>query len=72
MSRNMDETGTVFGQDMTARYHATDTWMRRNGQWQIVAGPGAALLRRPSASGRSMTLNSVGMLAPTSLLPETG
>jgi hypothetical protein len=38
MSYDMDETETVFGQDMTARYHATDTWMRRNGQWQIVAG----------------------------------
>jgi len=38
MSYDMDETETVFGQDMTARYHATDTWMRRDGQWQIVAG----------------------------------
>lgn len=38
MSYDMDETESVFGQDMTARYHATDTWMRRNGQWQIVAG----------------------------------
>lgn len=23
---------------MTARYHGTDTWMYRNGKWQIVAG----------------------------------
>ncbi|MBZ5667702.1 MAG: DUF4440 domain-containing protein [Acidobacteriia bacterium] len=38
MSYDMDETETIFGQDMTARYHATDTWMRRNGQWQIIAG----------------------------------
>ena len=38
MSYDMDETETVFGQVMTARYHATDTWMRRHGQWQIVAG----------------------------------
>jgi hypothetical protein len=38
MSYDMDETETVFGQDMTARYHATDTWMRRNGEWKIVAG----------------------------------
>ena len=37
MSYDLDETETVFGQSMTARYHATDTWMRRNGQWQIVA-----------------------------------
>jgi ketosteroid isomerase-like protein len=38
MSYDMDEKETVFGQEMTARYHETDTWMRRNGQWQIVAG----------------------------------
>ena len=38
MSYDMDETETVFRQDTTARYHATDTWMRRNGHWQIVAG----------------------------------
>jgi hypothetical protein len=38
MSYDMNETETVFGQNMTARYHATDTWMHRKGQWQIVAG----------------------------------
>ena len=35
---DLDETETVHGQLMTARYHATDTWRRRNGTWQIVAG----------------------------------
>jgi hypothetical protein len=38
LSYDMDERETVFGQELTARYHATDTWMRRNGQWQIIAG----------------------------------
>ena len=38
LSYDLGETETIYGQDMTARYHATDTWMRRNGQWQIVAG----------------------------------
>ncbi len=37
MSYDQDETETVFGQFMTARYHETDTWRRRNGKWQIVA-----------------------------------
>lgn len=37
LSYDLDETETIFGQDMTARYHGTDTWMLRNGQWQIVA-----------------------------------
>jgi hypothetical protein len=38
LSYDLDEKETVFGQLQTARYHATDTWMRRNGTWQIVAG----------------------------------
>jgi hypothetical protein len=38
LSYDMDETEVIYGQNLTARYHATDTWMRRNGQWQIVAG----------------------------------
>jgi hypothetical protein len=37
LSYDCDETETVFGQRLTARYHATDTWLRRNGTWQIVA-----------------------------------
>jgi hypothetical protein len=37
LSYDCDETETVFGQHLTARYHATDTWLRRNGTWQIVA-----------------------------------
>jgi hypothetical protein len=32
-----DETETIFGQTMSARYHETDTWVQRNGDWQIVA-----------------------------------
>ena len=38
LSYDLDETETIFGQQMTARYHETDTWMRRGGKWQIVAG----------------------------------
>ena len=38
LSYDLDETETVFGQNLTARYHETDTWMRRGGKWQIVAG----------------------------------
>jgi hypothetical protein len=38
LSYDLDEKEMVFGQEMTARYHATDTWMRRDGQWKIVAG----------------------------------
>jgi Domain of unknown function (DUF4440) len=33
-----DEKETIFGQNLTARYHETDTWVPRNGVWQIIAG----------------------------------
>jgi uncharacterized protein DUF4440/uncharacterized protein DUF3471 len=38
LSYDLEETETVFGQVERARYHSTDTWVRRNGEWQIVAG----------------------------------
>lgn len=37
-SYDMDETEVVQGQELHARYHATDTWIERNSSWQIVAG----------------------------------
>ncbi len=37
-SYDMEETENVHGQELHARYHATDTWMNRNRQWRIVAG----------------------------------
>ena len=37
LSYNVDETETVFGQNLRARYHVTDTWLHRNNVWQIAA-----------------------------------
>jgi hypothetical protein len=37
LSYDLDETETIFGQNLKARYHEIDTWLRRNGEWQIVA-----------------------------------
>jgi uncharacterized protein DUF4440 len=34
---DLDETEVIYGQQLHARYHGTDTWMHRNGRWQIVA-----------------------------------
>jgi hypothetical protein len=31
-----DETETIFGQELHARYHSVDTWLYRNGAWQIA------------------------------------
>lgn len=38
LSYDLDETEIAYGQEMKARYHETDTWMRRGADWQIVAG----------------------------------
>jgi Domain of unknown function (DUF4440)/Domain of unknown function (DUF3471) len=38
LSYDLDESETVYGQVLHARYHGTDTWLFRNGRWQIVAG----------------------------------
>jgi hypothetical protein len=37
LSYDLNETEIIFGQRETARYHVTDTWLRRNGGWQIIA-----------------------------------
>ncbi|MEA2238987.1 MAG: hypothetical protein QOC81_3711 [Thermoanaerobaculia bacterium] len=37
LSYDLDESETIWGQQLSARYHGTDTWMYRNGKWQIVA-----------------------------------
>jgi ketosteroid isomerase-like protein len=38
LSYDLNEIEIVYGQKQTARYHETDTWMQRDGRWQIVAG----------------------------------
>jgi Domain of unknown function (DUF4440) len=52
LSYDCDETETVFGQHLTARYHGTDTWLRRNGTWQIVASQTMRYYEDP-ATGRA-------------------
>ena len=37
LSYDANEKETIFGQDLSARYHVTDTWLRRGGNWQIIA-----------------------------------
>jgi hypothetical protein len=37
ISYDADETETIFGQNLKARYHITDTWLERDGNWQIIA-----------------------------------
>jgi len=37
LSYDANEIETIFGQNLRARYHVTDTWLQRNGDWQIIA-----------------------------------
>ena len=37
LSYDLDETETIFGQNLRARYHVIDTWLRRSGEWKIIA-----------------------------------
>jgi hypothetical protein len=32
-----EETETIFGQELHARYHTVDTWLFRSGTWQVAA-----------------------------------
>lgn len=49
LTYDLDETETIYGQNMTARYHETDTWMFRDGRWQIVAGQVLRYYEDPAA-----------------------
>jgi hypothetical protein len=49
LAYDLDETETIFGQNLTARYHVTDTWMHRNGDWQIVASQTHRYYEDPAA-----------------------
>ena len=64
LERNRDD----FGQDLTARYHGTDTWMYRNGKWQIVAGQMFRYYEDP-APGKAESRNMASTLELTSWRP---
>jgi Domain of unknown function (DUF4440)/Domain of unknown function (DUF3471) len=49
LSYNANETETVYGTLLHARYHMTDTWFYRNRQWQIVASQVLRYYEDPAA-----------------------
>ncbi|HEY2171807.1 MAG TPA: DUF4440 domain-containing protein [Candidatus Angelobacter sp.] len=69
LSYDLDETETIFGQNMTARYHETDTWMWRGGKWQIVAGQVLRYYEDPAA-GKADTSKFPGYVGTYRLGPE--
>jgi hypothetical protein len=68
LTYDLDESETVFGQQLKARYHGTDTWIRRNGEWQIVASQMLRYYEDPAPGNldRSKIKNYLGtyQLAP--------
>jgi hypothetical protein len=70
LSYDLDETETIFGQNLKARYHGTDTWMRRNGEWQIVAGQMLRYYEDP-APGKSDVKNYAEYVGTYELTPGT-
>jgi len=49
LNYDLNETEAIFGQNLRARYHVTDTWLRRGGQWQIVASQSMRYYEDPAA-----------------------
>ena len=68
LSYALDETETIFGQKLTARYHVTDTWLRRNGIWQIASARQFVTMKIPLLAG-STRKNSRISAAATSWRP---
>jgi len=58
LSYDANETETIFGQNLRARYHITDTWLRRNGEWQIIASQAHRYYEDPAVADPSQLLNS--------------
>jgi hypothetical protein len=50
LSYDLDETETIFGQKLTARYHVTDTWLQRNGVWQIASSQAMRYYEDPTVA----------------------
>ena len=57
LSYDANETETIFGQELHARYHITDTWVQRNGTWQIIASQAHRYYEDPAAADPRQLLN---------------
>jgi Domain of unknown function (DUF4440)/Domain of unknown function (DUF3471) len=50
-----NETETIFGQKLRARYHVIDTWLRRNGEWKIIASQAFRYYEDPAIGQADVT-----------------
>src|SRR5262249_44597268 len=69
LSYDEDETETIYGQDLHARYHETDPWMLRADQWQIVAAQVLRYYEDP-AIGRADTARFADYVGTYELAPD--
>src|SRR5438309_1505354 len=60
LSYDANETETIFGQNLRARYHVTDTWLRRDGNWQIIASQAHRYYEDPAMADPSQLRNNAG------------
>jgi Domain of unknown function (DUF4440) len=49
VSCDANEIETIFAQELHARYHVTDTWLRRDATWQIIASQAHRYYEDPAA-----------------------
>ena len=49
LAYDCEETETIFGQELHARYHSVDTWLYREGKWQIAASQTMRYYEDPAA-----------------------
>jgi hypothetical protein len=70
LSYDMLETETIFGQELHARYHQIDTWMKRAGQWQIVASQAFRYYEDP-AEGKAEPAELAAYLGTYELSPKS-
>lgn len=68
LSYDLDETETIFGQKLSARYHVTDTWLQRDGVWQIASSQAMRYYEDPAVA-RIDPKNSPISAVPTSWRP---
>lgn len=68
LSYDADEKETIFGQQLSARYHTTDTWLQRNGVWQIIASQAHRYYEDP-AIGKADSKKLAGFVGNYQLAP---
>src|SRR5947208_1280691 len=68
LSYDANEAETIFGQNLRARYHVIDTWLRRDGNWQIIASQAHRYYEDP-AVGKTDPKKFPGFIGAYELAP---